>query len=418
MAKFRPAANASAYYVDANNGLDTGNDGLSPAKAWKTIAKLNAATVKAGDVVRLARGSAWSETLRIEPIESGTPATPIVFEAYGTGDAPTITCAADLPAVYIRGACITMLDLRLRSAKIGFQLGTESQNAILAGNEIVDVGIGIYAEGNGHGFFSNYIHDLHMIRNTPAPGDDYGAEGIVMTGSDMEAAWNRLVNCIAPSYDFEVDGGAFETWGSGTLKHIFIHHNLADNVDGFMELTNNIDDLVISHNLIINSVGGLGFHMDDIPGKNYTYTRVRFENNIVYRNTKVLKAAVFTFLGSKYGQQLTGSDMIMRDNIICCNRRLTYNPEALGSRFVHDHNVYYFTNGGWRPGHHRCRRDPLQLRPRRRRHHPEPAGIDRRLSIPVSPSRLAHQVAKLRFPEQAVYPHPKPKAPCRSSHQA
>ncbi|MBK9991061.1 MAG: putative Ig domain-containing protein [Verrucomicrobia bacterium] len=267
VAKYRPAANASAYYVDANNGLDTGNDGLSPAKAWKTIAKLNAATLKLGDVVRLARGSAWSETLRIEPIESGTLATPIVFEAYGTGDAPTITCAADLPAVYIRGACITMLDLRLRSAKIGFQLGTESQNVILAGNEIVDVGIGIYAEGNGHGFFSNYIHDLHMIRNTPAPGDDYGAEGIVMTGSDMEAAWNRLVNCIAPSYDFEVDGGAFETWGSGTLKHIFIHHNLADNVDGFMELTNNIDDLVISHNLIINSVGGLGFHMDDIPGK-------------------------------------------------------------------------------------------------------------------------------------------------------
>ncbi|MBK9991062.1 MAG: hypothetical protein IPP19_10085 [Verrucomicrobia bacterium] len=67
----------------------------------------------------------------------------------------------------------------------------------------------------------------------------------------------------------------------------------------------------------------------------------------MYRNTKVLKAAVFTFLGSKYGEQLTGSDMIMRDNIICCNRRLTYNPEALGSRFVHDHNVYYFTNGGY-----------------------------------------------------------------------
>jgi hypothetical protein len=346
---FRPAANAPGYYVDAVNGLDS-NDGLSAGRAWKTIAKLNAATLKAGDVVYLVRGSVWNETLRFDLAESGTASAPIVVEACGSGDAPTLSVAADKSAVYVRSSYITLLDLKLTGAKLGFQTSAESAFVLIAGTEIVDTGIGIYSEGSHHRFFSNYIHDLHMIRNTPGGGDDYGAEGVVMMGSNMEAAWNRLVNCIAPSFDFEVDGGAFETWGSGTLQHLYLHHNLADNVDGFMELTNNTDDLVIDHNLIINSRGGLCFHIDDVSGKNYTYSNIRFLNNLVYRNPKVLKAAVFTFLSSNLGQQLAGNDLVARNNIICCNRRLTYNAEALGARFVHDHNLYCFSNGGYMGG--------------------------------------------------------------------
>ena len=339
-----PASGAAAYYVDSVHGLDA-HDGSSPAQAWQTLAKLNAVTLKAGNVIRLARGSVWNEQLRVDLAETGTAASNIVFEAYGTGDAPTIIQPADASAVYLRGAFITVLDLRVKGARLGFQLSPESKNVLLAGNEIVDVGMGIYAEGSGHRFFSNYIHDLHMIRNTPTPSDDYGAEGIVMTGSNMEAAWNRLVNCIAPSCDFEVDGGAFETWGSGTIQHIYLHHNLADNVDGFMELTNNISDLVITHNLIINSRGGLCFHIDDVAGKTYTCANLRFENNTLLRNPKVTKGAVFTFLSSHVGQALPGNDLLVRNNIICSNMRLAYNPEALGANFVHDHNLYFFTAG-------------------------------------------------------------------------
>ena len=346
VAAFRPAANAPGYYVDSVKGLDS-NDGLSSAKPWQTMAKLNAATLKAGDIVRLARGSVWNDTLRFDLTEPGTATAPIVVEAYGSGAAPTLSVAADKSAVYVRSTYITLLDLRITGAKIGVQTSTDSSFVVIAGNDIVDTGIGIYAEGTDHRFFSNYIHDLHMIRNTPTPSDDYGAEAVVMTGSNMEAAWNRLVNCIAPSYDFEVDGGAFETWGSGTISHIYIHHNLADNVDGFMELTNNIDDLVMAHNLIINSRGGVCFHIDDVAGKTYSYSRVRFQNNVIYRNPKVLKAAVFTFLSSNMGKLIPGNDMMVYDNIICCNRRLTYNPEALGTNFHHEHNLYYFTNGGY-----------------------------------------------------------------------
>jgi len=345
LAAFRPAASASGYYVDSVHGLDS-QDGTSPNKAWKTLAKLNAVVLKAGDVVRLARGSLWNEVLRAEVNECGTALSPIVFEAYGAGDAPTINLPADKSAVFIRGRYISVMDLKIQGAKLGFQLSSESQNVVLAGNDVVDVGIGIYAEGSGHRFLSNDIHDLHMIRNTPTPGDDYGALAILFMGSDMEAAWNRLVNCIAPSYDFEVDGGAFESWGATTVSRIRIHHNLADNVDGFMELTNNVDDLLIAHNLIINSRGGLCFHIDDVAGSVFTYKAIRFENNTILRDPAIKKSAIFTFLSSHYGQHLAGNDMTIRNNIIGTNRVLAYNPEALGANLIHDHNLFYYLPGG------------------------------------------------------------------------
>ncbi len=86
---------AATFYVDATGGSDI-NDGLSPASAWKTIAKVNGATFAAGDQILFKRGESWRESL-VAP-SSGALGNPIVFDAYGTGEAPTITGALDLPA--------------------------------------------------------------------------------------------------------------------------------------------------------------------------------------------------------------------------------------------------------------------------------------------------------------------------------
>jgi len=88
-------AGATSYYVDATAGNDA-NSGLSAGAAWKTIAKVNAATFVAGDQILFKRGEVWWESL--VPPSSGTSGSPIVFDAYGTGEAPTITGALDLPA--------------------------------------------------------------------------------------------------------------------------------------------------------------------------------------------------------------------------------------------------------------------------------------------------------------------------------
>ncbi|MBA3912292.1 MAG: right-handed parallel beta-helix repeat-containing protein [Acidobacteriales bacterium] len=88
-------ATATTYYVDATGGLD-GNDGLSVATAWKTVAKVNSASLVPGDQVLFKRGEIWRESL--VPGSSGTSGNPVVFDAYGTGEPPTLTGYLDLPA--------------------------------------------------------------------------------------------------------------------------------------------------------------------------------------------------------------------------------------------------------------------------------------------------------------------------------
>jgi len=48
----------AAYYVDASAGNDS-NDGRSPARAWRTIAKVNGSTFTAGNQVLFKRGEVW-----------------------------------------------------------------------------------------------------------------------------------------------------------------------------------------------------------------------------------------------------------------------------------------------------------------------------------------------------------------------
>lgn len=87
-------AAGTVYYVDATGGSDS-NPGTSPAAAWKTIAKVNTRTFSSdgfepGDQILFKRGEIWREMLMIERI-NGIDGSPIVFGAYGTGDAPIIT---------------------------------------------------------------------------------------------------------------------------------------------------------------------------------------------------------------------------------------------------------------------------------------------------------------------------------------
>lgn len=80
----RSSDNDCPYHVDSRSGDDS-RDGLTPATAWKTLAKVNATTFVAGDRIALKRGEVWHEPLVIT--SAGTKARPIVFTAYGAGSA-------------------------------------------------------------------------------------------------------------------------------------------------------------------------------------------------------------------------------------------------------------------------------------------------------------------------------------------
>lgn len=77
----QPAA-AAEYFVNPG-----GNDAAAGtiAAPWRSVAKVNAASLAPGDVVRFAGGAVFSAMLA--PQTSGTAAAPIVFGTYGTGRA-------------------------------------------------------------------------------------------------------------------------------------------------------------------------------------------------------------------------------------------------------------------------------------------------------------------------------------------
>jgi hypothetical protein len=84
------------FYVSPT-GSDAA-DGLSPATAWQTIAKVNAGPFDPGDRILFEGGATFTENLL--PTYSGTPADPIYFGSYGTGKA-IIDPAADEECITI-----------------------------------------------------------------------------------------------------------------------------------------------------------------------------------------------------------------------------------------------------------------------------------------------------------------------------
>ncbi len=76
----------TAYYVDDLNGNDA-NDGHTQATAWKSLTKVNNATLGPNTSVRFRRGGVWRGQLFIQ---SGSSAGGLYYDAYGTGPAPVL----------------------------------------------------------------------------------------------------------------------------------------------------------------------------------------------------------------------------------------------------------------------------------------------------------------------------------------
>jgi hypothetical protein len=72
------------YYVSPKG--DDASDGRSEAKAWRSVAKVNAASFNPGDQILFARGGEWRDSLKAG--SSGAAGKPIVYGAYGKGEKP------------------------------------------------------------------------------------------------------------------------------------------------------------------------------------------------------------------------------------------------------------------------------------------------------------------------------------------
>src|SRR4051812_48403909 len=74
-------------YVSNAPTADDANDGRSPHTAWRTIARVNAADLRAGDAVLFRGGGEFRGNLVLGPRSAGTPRRPVTVGAFGRGRA-------------------------------------------------------------------------------------------------------------------------------------------------------------------------------------------------------------------------------------------------------------------------------------------------------------------------------------------
>jgi hypothetical protein len=324
---------SNCYYVDSINGSDA-NPGTSLHRPWRTLAPVHAMDFSPGSAVYFKRGSSWTDGLVID--DSGEEGSPITFTAYGTGDRPTITNPGRYTrGVKIKASWVVVEGLLVQGAHVdGVYVLSGYGHNIIRDLEITDVGSGITLHGHHNLATGNYIHDLHMIVNTPGGDDDYGATAFKSSGPNNEVAYNRIERCSAPSYDYDHDGGGFELLG--TSDGNYIHHNFVADTDGFLEVgMGSARDVVIAYNLSVNNGRFSWLHLTgDFAGD--------IENMCVEHNTIVESGdnphwVIFGFHG--YPDQDT---FILRNNVVYVDAHQVVSNR---SNFTHYHNLYQLSGG-------------------------------------------------------------------------
>lgn len=319
------------YYVDSVNGSDS-NPGTSPDRPWKTLGPVNSRTFQPGDVINFARGSTFSGGLVIN--SSGTQASPITFQAYGSGARPVFTNSGQWSrAVQINGSWIVVKDMMLRdAAEFGVRIGENATHNVVRDCEMTNVGIGVGIYGQYNLITGNYFHDLKMVANTQGGDDDYGAFAIGMYNSNNEVSYNRAERCKASSYDYGMDGGFVEFYQNVTGANI--HHNWAQDNNGFIEVGGgSATNCVVAYNVAVNNGTFAWFHLSGNFAADV--------NNFRVENNTIVETAVSQNTYEVFGFSATpaASTLLLRNNIFYVNQ---YSYISSKSGYTHDHNIYYF----------------------------------------------------------------------------
>jgi hypothetical protein len=325
------------FFVDDASGSDS-NGGASSTDPWKSLGKVNSTAFLPGDAVNFKRGSVWTGNLQVK--SSGTAGSRITYQAYGTGTAPQIRNPGVKygHAVDVAGNYNVVQDLLLTDAhEAGVMIQQNAAQNVVQRNEITRTGSGVTVSGQSNLLTGNYVHDLTMIVNDSTPGTDYGAVCFWLQASQNEVSYNRGINCRAPSQDFGHDGGFVEIWQSG--DNSYVHHNYAQNTNGFFELgaggDGSAQNVRVAYNVIVNVTGpGSGTSVCFNTGSyNISVGAFRFENN-TFVSTAGHPDAYRVF-----GCRSDLTALQVRNNIFYSDVQIADNGD-----FAHSNNLYYQVN--------------------------------------------------------------------------
>ena len=196
-----------------------------------------------GDSVSFRRGDVWTGILVAG--RSGTAKSGITLGSYGSGSLPTIVAGQDGTCVKMDGDYITVDGLRAEACGYaGFNVSGDHN--VIRNSAATQNAAGIkVGDGSDFGSYTNNTLTDNNVMNVNTPGtacgtpaavqcdDDSGAFGILINGSDNEFSGNTITGSTAESYDFILDGSAFEIF-NGSRNNI--HHNTAVDNNVFSEI--------------------------------------------------------------------------------------------------------------------------------------------------------------------------------------
>jgi len=281
----------AVYYIDNSHpAASDKNAGTSPGAPWATLAPASAKALAPGDMISLKAGTSYDGALSIK--SKGTAGAPITVNSYGYGAKPLIrgnpTVGSYASAITLDKAQYVSIDgLALSSAAYSGVNISASNNIVIQNNEIFNVGMGVNVGGQNNLITNNYFHDLKMVKNGGA--DSYGAVGVTLLAPNNEISYNTCQRCIAPDTVNGYNGGMVELYGP--VDNSYIHHNFAQDSDGFIEggvgTANNVR---IVYNVSYNNNGSFAcFHFSG----NYAYTgttSILVANNTVVQNKTPAKS--------------------------------------------------------------------------------------------------------------------------------
>jgi len=347
-------ARATGYYVDSINGSDS-NPGISESQPWQSLHKVMQQSFQPGDIVQLKSGSRWqfdgfANRYGLEIDDSGTVSNPITFTTYGDGDRPVISNPPVVPntdewmtrGLVIFGNYVVIEGIKfedVHDAAVRIKGSYNTVQNIMA----TKVGCGVSVEASGNLITQNYFYNLRMIRNTPDGDDDFGAVGAIVRSSNNEISYNTIINAKDASYDYTVDGGGIELYG--TTDSNIIHHNWVENSAGFLEVGGgSAKNNKVYYNVSYNNARFSFFHVSGNFASDVDNFRV--ENNTVIQTVDDPKAwSQFAF-----SDELSRPDrFILRNNIVY---QIDMTHVSNINNFTHAHNLYYYEGGdlGFVPG--------------------------------------------------------------------
>jgi parallel beta-helix repeat protein len=362
-------ASATNFYVDPSS---TGSNLGTLTNPWKSMDDVPwyVNYFSPGDTVFFKRGQQYSGTLSIN--SSGSSSAPLVFMPYGSGNAPVFQYnLANITESLIYNRIIIRLYQANYVVIDGFELKdvtmSETDHTITA-----HVGYGVYTYNSSHNTIKNLtisrlgagvaidagsnntitncnIRNLRMILNTPdIQWDDFGANGIIVKGSDNTITYNHIADCWGNSYDYQMDGGAIEMYGAVSNNKIL--YNTASENLGFTEFGSGSGgqalNNVIGYNLLINNGHVFWINTEGVYGLDVQ--NLQFYNNNIVETHAPRLADIKNLIGISTMPSVSNV-LAMKNNIFWLTTSSNITDPVTqpfnGSQLIHQNNLFHMSGG-------------------------------------------------------------------------